>query len=435
MTRHPDMHRIGVSIGRDARTNIELWASLEDSWLIVGPPRVGKDTTLLIPTITHWPGPLAITSNRPDTMHATLPSRQAVGPVVGFDPQGLTKGVAMLRWSPIRGCENPATAIIRGRALATGAGHDPGRNPHADFWQAQTAAVLRCYLHAAAVGGLSAGDLLRWAHTPQAQQPQHLLRHHGEVTAWADELTNQATADPRMRDDVWAGVRRALDSLADPAVLNACTPPQDATPFDPRPFLEDRGTLYLLGDTGAQLSVAPLITALVEDVVDTARHLADDTPDGHLDPPLGLILNEAANICPLPSLPSLVATGGGRGIPAFVVLQSLNQARHRWGEAQADSLWDAANIKLIYGGLAHAEDLQRISHLAGDIDQPTHTRTHPSAGNPGGWTTSQRRVPVLGIETIRHLPRDHAILLYRHLPPTITRLTPYWQQLQRRTRS
>src|SRR5205807_1480994 len=102
--------------------------------------------------------------------------------------------------------------------------------------------------------------------------------------------------------------------------------------FDPAAFLGCGGTLYLLGDTGAQLSVAPLITALVEDLVAVARSVADRSPGGRLDPPLGLILNEAANICPLPSLPSLVSSGGGRGIPALVVLQSLGQARHRWGE-------------------------------------------------------------------------------------------------------
>jgi hypothetical protein len=45
------------------------------------------------------------------------------------------------------------------------------------------------------------------------------------------------------------------------------------------------------------------------------------------------------------------------------------EARHRWGEAQADALWDAANIKLIFGGLAGADELSRISRLAGDIDQ------------------------------------------------------------------
>jgi hypothetical protein len=112
-----------------------------------------------------------------------------------------------------------------------------------------------------------------------------------------------------------------------------------------------------------------------------------------------LLLNEAANICPLPGLPALVASGGGRGTPAMVVLQSPGQARHRWGEAQAEALWDAANVKLIFGGLAGAHDLSNISQLAGDIDQPTLSRYSGAAGD--GWSTGIRRVPVLGVDDLR----------------------------------
>jgi type IV secretion system protein VirD4 len=139
-----------------------------------------------------------------------------------------------------------------------------------------------------------------------------------------------------------------------------------------------------------------------------------------------LLLNEAANICPLPSLPALVASGGGRGTPAMVVLQSPGQARHRWGEAQAEALWDAANVKLIFGGLAGANELSGISRLAGDIDEPTLSRTSGAGGD--GWSTGIRRVPVLGIEDIRELPEGHAVLFYRHLPPVLVRLSPWWER-------
>ena len=110
------------------------------------------------------------------------------------------------------------------------------------------------------------------------------------------------------------------------------------------------------------------------------------------------MLNEAANICPLPSLPSLVSSGGGRGIPAMVVLQSLGQVRPRWGDAQADAIWDAANVKVIFGGLAQADDLARISRLAGEVDQTTISRSRGASG--ASWSTGLRRIPVLGVENL-----------------------------------
>jgi len=114
-------------------------------------------------------------------------------------------------------------------------------------------------------------------------------------------------------------------------------------------------------------------------VIDTARTLAAAQPGGRLDPPL-LLLDEAANIAPIPSLPNLMSDGGGTGITTVTVLQSLAQARARWGDAGADAMWDASTTKVILGGLAHADDLQRISRLAGDIDVPA---VHPQYGPRG----------------------------------------------------
>jgi type IV secretion system protein VirD4 len=294
------------------------------------------------------------------------------------------------------------------------------------FWEQMTASVLRGYLHAAALSGRTMRDVLSWAARPTDPTPIRLLRASPDaVPGWAEELAAQASADPKQRDSVWAGVRRAVDSLADPRVLDACSPPDDEA-FDPRSFLRDSGTLYLVGSTGAQLSVAPLITALVEDLVDAARKLAAASRGGRLDPPVLLLLDEAANIAPIPSLPNLLADGGGVGITTVAVLQSLAQARARWGEPATDALWDAATTKVIFGGLAHAEDLSRISRLAGDIDDPTRTR---STG-PGGATssTAMRRLPAMPIETLRTMPPGRAVVLARHTPPVEARLTPWWRR-------
>jgi type IV secretion system protein VirD4 len=416
-TRYPTT-AVGLRLGRDRHTRLELWGSVEDSYLILGPPRSGKGVHLVIPHALDAPGALLVTSTRPDTLHATRRIRERNGPVLAFDPQQLAPDAPRLRWSPTRGCEDPLVAINRARALTAGAALHTGTTTDGDFWAAMSAAVLRAYLHAAALSGRPMTDVLAWASRPLDPTPVRILRSEPAAAGgWAEELAAQAGADPRQRDSVWAGVRRAVDSLADPRVLATCNP-TPAEAFEPRSFLEEHGSLYLLGATGTQLSVAPLITALLEDLLDTARRLAAAQPSGRLDPPLLLLLDEAANIAPIPSLPNLMADGGGTGITTVTVLQSLAQARARWGDAGADAMWDAATTKVILGGLAHADDLTRISRLAGDVDVPQVTRSTGTSGGTRNTTSS------LGSQ---RLPAGQALVLARRCPPVHAELTPWWK--------
>ena len=58
-----------------------------------------------------------------------------------------------------------------------------------------------------------------------------------------------------------------------------------------------------------------------------------------------------------------MAEGGGAGITTMPVLQSLAQARHRWGEHAADAIWDAASVKIVLGGLAKMRDLDDVAYV------------------------------------------------------------------------
>ena len=82
--------------------------------------------------------------------------------------------------------------------------------------------------------------------------------------------------------------------LADPKVLAAVSPDPGEV-FDPVEFLEKNGTVYLFGTAGEASSTARLVAAFIEDLVDVASRLAAVSPNSRLDPPLALILDEAAN--------------------------------------------------------------------------------------------------------------------------------------------
>jgi type IV secretion system protein VirD4 len=414
--QHPEAsdlgYRLGLVRGR------ELWCSVEDSALLVGPPRMGKGLHVVIPWVLDAPGPVVATSTRPDTLAVTMEARIERGRVAIFDPQRLAGLPGGLRWSPVRGCETPRTALVRARGLAAGAGF--GRTvSDSDFWAGQTETALRCLLHAAALDGRRAVDLYRWSLNPAlAEDAVTILnRHPDSATGWADALEAAVHSDPRTRDSVWLGVRQSLAALADPDVL-AAVDPAPGDEFDPATFLRDSGTLYLLASAVTSGSCAPLVAAFVEDITETARVVAARSPGARLDPPLLLALDEIANLTPLPSLPQLMAEGGGSGITTLAVLQSLAQARNRWGEHAADAIWDAATVKLVLGGLAKYRDLDDVARLLGEIDELTETRSRGHAGDRS-TSTSVRMVPVMPPSMLRTLPFGTGVLLLRQIRPVV----------------
>jgi type IV secretory pathway TraG/TraD family ATPase VirD4 len=230
---------------------------------------------------------------------------------------------------------------------------------------------------------------------------------------------------------VWLGVRQSLAALADPDVLHAVDP-REGEAFHPEEFLRQQGTLYLLASAVASASSAPLVAALVEDITETARSLAARSPGARLDPPLLLALDEIANLTPLPSLPSLMAEGGGSGITTVTVFQSLAQARHRWGEHAADSLWDAATVKIVLGGLAKLRDLEDVARLLGEIDEPTQTVSRGRWGDRSS-SVSVRQMPVMPPSVLRTLPFGTAVLLLRHTRPVVIDLLPWTKRRDAKT--
>ena len=419
----PGPSDVGYRLGTVRR--VGCWGSVEDSVLVLGPPRSGKGMNLVIPMILDAPGAVVTTSTRPDNLAVTIAARTRRGPVMVFDPQHLAHapGVAQLRWSLVRGCEEPQTAMIRAEALVADGAKSGVEN--AGFWRTQALSVTRCMLQAAALDGRPPADLYRWSHAAGAAKEATaiLAGHPGATPGWGRALDAVISADQRTRDSTWAMVANTFAPLADPAVLAAVTP-EDGRELDPVAFLAMRGSVYLLGTATGASATATLVAALIEDLIDAARRLAARSAGQRLDPPLALILDEAANY-PLPSLPALMSEGGGSGITTVAVLQSLAQARDRWGREAGGAIWDSAIAKIILGGSANADDLGAISRLIGEreVTEWSETRTGGTAGRSVSSVTRHR--PILEPSELRRLPIGTGLLLLRSAPPIMMALQPW----------
>lgn len=424
--RNIPLAQAGVRLGRSAPGGTLLAASAEDSVVVLAGTRTGKTSQVIVPWLADWPGPALASSIRPDVLTATAVLRAAAGPALVLDPTGMTDWPHRLTWSPVSGCADYGKARQRADVIITVGRGSQADSTNSGFFSANAVSLLSGWLHAAALEDKSMNDVLSWAFTGPDDAPVRLLARRPDAAPGIAEMLGALhRLSDATRTSLWATVQAALAPLLSPAARAAFTPaPGDSA--DLTELIAARATIYLIVDKDKTAGLAPVVTAFVSELTETAKAIADRSPGGRLDPPLALLLDEAANITPYPALPDLMSYAGGTGIFTTVVLHDIAQARSRWGHDGADMLTGAASIKLALGGLA-GDELRALSGLAGDTDQTQTTWQH----GPGGTTIhhAYRSQPVITPAEIRTLDiaRREALLIHAATPAVKITMTRYYE--------
>jgi len=394
---------------------IETFVSIEDSVIVIGPPRSGKGFRFIINAILDWPGPLITTSTRNDNLAATMAMRQQMGTVTVFDPQKLSGIRSTLRISPMTGCEDPMVAEQRAAALVHGSGL--GASSNNQEWAGAAREVLAQLLLAAAVDGRTVRDLARWGGNPElAREAVDILEQAGPP-GWSTSLDAVLGGDEKLLANKWFGVSGAVAPLRIPQIAEAMTPLPGEDVFDPIDFLSGRNTLYLIGTRSGAGSAGGYLAALMDDIVEQARRRALSLPGSRLDPPLGLILDEIANIFSWPSLPTIMADGGGIGISPLVVLQARTQAETAWSRAEMDSVFSAATAKMLLGGSSDVAFLRDMQELLGQRELDRKTRSWSESGTSMSKQSELRA--LITPEEMRRMPQSIGLLSYRNVRPVL----------------
>ncbi|MBN9154717.1 MAG: TraM recognition domain-containing protein [Microbacterium sp.] len=401
---------VGWRVGRSR--GMDVFVSIEDSVALEGPPRSGKGYRVLISAILDWSGPLITTSTTNDNLTATMRMREHRGDVHVFDPQGLSGVRHPLRVSPIVGCEDPLVAMQRGTAIITGTAL--GASTTNGEWAQASGVVLGRLLHAAAVGGRTIAELYSWGTSPaQARDAVDILRMDG-APGWGDNLEATIAGDDKLVSSIWFGVQGAVAPLAVPQIRQALMPRPGDRVFNPREFLDTANTLYLIGSSSGASAMGGWLGALLDDIVEVARTRALASPGSRLQHPLGLILDEIANMFRWGNLPRIMADGGGRGICTFVVLQALSQAETSWSKAEADTIWAAATAKVLLGGASHVDHLRDIETLLGTRETRRTQRSWSTRDSGHSTSEQHERRPLMSVDEIRRMPQSLGLLAYRN---------------------
>ena len=411
-------HEAGVHIGKTG-PHRRIVLTHEDAVVAVGPPRCGKSGVL-----GNWiwdaPGAALVTSTRIDLFINTAVPRRGRGPVLVLNPAGDGGIPSTLRWSPLDGCQTAAGAITAAGYLVAAAPQDKDKDA---YWMQQAHDLLRLLMHAAILGGATISDVRAWAGDLSSMEPLAILDNHPmAIPGWADELAAIQMSDGAADalKSVQSTALSALAWLADPAMAAAACASPDRW-LDAEAFIENGGTVYLIGADRPHNSLAPFFAAFTGHLFETAKRLAAGSPGGRLDPPLTLALDEAAIICPVP-LDRWSAEAGGHGVTLLAAFQSPSQLKARWGEHGHDTIWNNTS-KLIFGGLSLARDLEDISRACGDRDTWEHVK-----GGDGKRTRQTGKERTILPERLRKLDKGTALFLHRGVRPVITHLTPVWER-------
>ncbi len=384
---------IGLSLGQLARrtgNGPSLYAGWEDTLVALMAPRSGKTTALAIPYVLSAPGAVVATSNKSDLWAATASIRVLAGQVWLFDPQRITYQRQEWWWNPLAGLRTVEEADrLAGHFVLTVA--DEKKR---DLWGPAAQDLLAALFLAAASSGGSLLDVGQWLAEPAVPTPCELLANSG-FAAMAQSLRGAQNGAVETRDGIYQTARTAARCLSDPGIMAWVTP--SALPcFDPSLFAESRGALYLLSKSRS--AAAPLIAALTDCVMRAAECLAERA-GGRLDPPLVVVLDEAANICRIADLPDLYSHLGSRGITPVTVLQSYEQGVTVWGEAGMAALWSAATVKLVGAGVDSPRLARDLSALVGQHDVPVRSVSY--SDGKASESVSLRRQEILEPAAIR----------------------------------
>ena len=403
----------------------------EDSALTIAPARAGKTTRLAVGRVVDAPGAVVATSTKADLVHLTAFARKAIGSSHVFDPDRLLAWPTPCRWDIVAGCEDVREAMTRARAMVAARPLSSDRS--SSFFEGASETVLRCLLHAAAINGQSMREVLAWARDFADDAPYEILRTHPSAApGWLQDLRKFCRAGaPETVASTAMSLGLILKAMADDHVVDLVCP-ESGEGLDVDAFVRN-GTdaLFLVSEGGEGISTAPLVTAFASAVVSSARRLSQTCPGGKLDPPLTFVLDEAANVAPLPDLPMMMSDGGGRGMSTWAFVQSFAQLRARWGRDGADSIWGASSIKLLLGGCTEADDLEKISRVVGDRRVRRQSHSSPrglGARSQVSTSTSSERERILPVEALARIPVGTALLLYRAVPAALVALPAWWER-------
>ena len=368
---------VGIYLGRSV--DGDATSGAQRSTLVLGPSRSGKTSAIVVPNLLITNASCVVTSTKNDVVEA-MARAQRQGATLLFDPSGTVptpRGVHRVGYSPIRQSFSWDGAVLASRSLIDVARRGRGYRGD-DHWTERAGALVAPLLHATSLRNESLAQLASRVDERNGDELLHeLVDRHGEHHASVTLLRGVLATEDRERSSIWSTTSGLFAGVRTDAARASSREP----PLNLDAFLSGPHQLHVVAPSRHQAVSIPLVVGLIEEVVHA-------TYDRHQDGArLLLVLDELANVAPLPRLASIVSEGGGQGVVTLACLQDLSQARSRWG-ASADGFLSLFPTTVVLPGIADRATLEMLRHLAGRSLVATPTLQFGPKGRPAGYSSS-----------------------------------------------
>lgn len=417
-------------------------AERDHSVIVFGPTESGKTSSVGVPAILEWRGPVVVCTGKPDVVTLTWDHRAEQGGQTWlFDPVEIMKRPAtgpgsrhvMKRygWSPLqliqslprlRGQSEPEwraqqwimarrTAHWMVRAIRNIQAADDGT----ETVYVAAEQLLAPMVLAAVAEGFPVGQLADWLDRGDTEAVTSILDRLGVAEAMAS-WQGAGHFDAGLAAGAARILAVAMYPYRDP-VIDAQG--RDAgTQFSTHQFFDGRpNTLYVYAPPHQAERLGPLFATLMSQIADSAMSQASASAAGRTDAPLLVVLDDTVHCAPAPVIDQLATSGSGFGIQLLTLFSDLTQMERSFGRTQAVQTANSHRARLVLPGVSDGLTLTYLTSLI--------------QGNQlleGGDETglSGRTMVSTSPNWMRTLDDGDAILIYGNLPPVHLKLRPWF---------
>lgn len=356
----PETEQFGHSFDHHRRVKVPA----DQHVLALGPPRSGKTSTIIVPSILTTDRPTVSTSTKEEILTLTAGARQQLGRIWLFDPSDSVEGlpgVTRIRWSPVQAAKSwdeaqPAGLLLLEAARDTSSGGVQNEG----YWRERAGAMLGPLLLAANVSGGSMRQVMIWVNQRSLEEPMNIL-HRADAEMAYSVLVGLERSEQKELSGIFSTLASALSAYARDAVLRSTDEPN----FDPQSFPTSTDTVYLCSPGDDQKVLAPLMVLFLDGL---RREIYKAHRRGQMPRPALFMLDELANIAPIPTFPNILSEAASQGLQIVACLQDLSQARKIWDEA-GEGLLTMFATKLVFSGINDRQTLELLSKIAGEYDE------------------------------------------------------------------
>lgn len=349
-----------LAVGK--RVGIPVFLPASDSLMVFGPTRSGKTTSLVLPLLAQFNGPSVATSVKSDVYTSSREFRESIGRCELFD---------------LSSCESSSWnifSLVSDLASAKGISDvlcrvGKNRGGEMEFWSQLASKVLSSLILAAKELSPSLRTVFDWIESQDFEYALEGLYKTGQDEAQS-ALDAIVKMDPRTFTSVIATLLSLLEPYSDPAVSRLLS--TDGINIESLLSRTERNTLYICSPMFKSERFAPIYEIFLSKVFEFAY--SSDSEGARML----FLLDELANVAPIPDLDKIASTCGSFGIVLCSIFQDLAQVETAYG-SRSRSVVNNHRSKLCLSGITDISTIDYISRITAESVK-YETKSNPLQG-------------------------------------------------------